>query len=121
MKNLVLAFLSLFTSFGTLFCCAIPALLVSLGMGASLAGLISSFPQLVWLSEYKAAVFGTSGGLIVLSGALMYRAKDLPCPTDPRLRAACLRGRTTSKVIFAFAVACFAVGSFFAFVAPSLL
>jgi hypothetical protein len=32
--------------------------MVSLGMGAVLAGLVSDFPQLVWLSKHKIEVFG---------------------------------------------------------------
>jgi hypothetical protein len=39
--------LSLFASSSTLICCAIPALLVSLGAGAALASLVAVFPQIV--------------------------------------------------------------------------
>ena len=44
-KNL--SFLSLFTSTGTILCCALPALLVTIGAGAALSSLISTFPQIV--------------------------------------------------------------------------
>ena len=37
-KSLIAPYLSLFTSFGTVFCCALPSLLVSIGMGAAFAG-----------------------------------------------------------------------------------
>ena len=40
------ACLSLFTSTGTLICCALPALLVSIGAGAVMAGLIEAVPQI---------------------------------------------------------------------------
>ena len=43
-KNLLLPSLSLFTSLGTLFCCALPSLFVVLGAGAMLAGILSSAP-----------------------------------------------------------------------------
>ena len=52
-KNITLPLISLFSSFATLTCCALPALLVSLGAGAVLAGLITNFPQLIFLSKYK--------------------------------------------------------------------
>ena len=39
-------FLSLFTSVGTLFCCAIPALFVLLGAGASFASLTNKFSSI---------------------------------------------------------------------------
>ena len=65
--------LALFTTTGTLVCCALPITLVSLGLGASLASLVSAAPFLVTLSLYKNWVFSISGGLLALSGWLMYR------------------------------------------------
>ena len=52
-KDIIIPLISLFTSFGTLICCALPALLVTIGSGAVLAGLISNVPQLLILSKYK--------------------------------------------------------------------
>ena len=48
---------TLFATSGTLVCCAIPAALVTLGAGAALSSLVSVFPQVVWLSEHKEALF----------------------------------------------------------------
>ena len=59
--------LSLFTSLGTLVCCALPALLVTLGMGASLASLISFFPWITIISDFKLIIFVISGSLIFLA------------------------------------------------------
>lgn len=118
---LPLTLLSLFTSLGTLLCCALPALLVSIGMGAAVAGLVSSVPELVWLSEHKDIVFGISGFLILVAGGALYKSKDLPCPTDPKLREACARGRKLSIAVFFIALICFSIGLFFAFLAPRLL
>ena len=53
--------LSLFTSLGTLLCCALPALMVTLGMGATLAGLIGFFPYITSISDYKEYTFLVSG------------------------------------------------------------
>ena len=53
LKDTLAPTLSLFASAGTLVCCALPALFVTLGAGAALAGLVGEFPQLVWLSTYK--------------------------------------------------------------------
>lgn len=110
-----MAFLSLFTSFGTLICCALPALLVSLGMGAAVAGLTSTLPQLIWISEQKVLVFSIASVMIALAGISIYRARNMPCPIDPKLRAACLIGRKVSVFIFSFSVICLATGAFFAF------
>jgi hypothetical protein len=38
---------SLFTSVSTLLCCALPSLLVAVGMGAVVAGMVSDFPALI--------------------------------------------------------------------------
>jgi len=118
---LPLTFFSLFTSISTLVCCALPALLVSIGMGAAVAGLVSSVPQLIWLSEHKIWVFIFSGLLLIISGLALYKTKDLPCPVDPRRKAACLRGRKLSLAILILTSLCFSVGLFFAFLAPLVL
>src|SRR6185436_11763142 len=84
----VLSYLSLFTSFGTLLCCALPSLLVLLGLGATVASFLSAAPWLVTLSRHKVWVFTISG--LLLGGNLLYvyvlasRLKDqgAACPTD---------------------------------------
>ena len=49
----LLRYLSLFTSLGTLLCCALPSVLVLLGLGATVATVPSSVPWLVKLSHHK--------------------------------------------------------------------
>jgi hypothetical protein len=115
-----LTWLTLFTSTGTLVCCALPALLVALGAGATLASLASNVPQLVWISEHKDIVFGLAGVMLAIAGALQWRARTLPCPTDPALARACTQARRTSFRVYAFAVVVFGIGGFFAYVAPLL-
>ncbi len=56
-RNAALAFTALLASSGTLVCCVLPALMVALGAGATLAGLVTAVPQLIWLSEHKVEVF----------------------------------------------------------------
>ena len=109
--------LSLFTSLGTLVCCALPALFVTLGMGATLAGLVSAAPWLVSLSEHKLLVFGVAGMLLLMSFFLQYRARYQPCPADPAKAKACMRMRKISWVILLIALLVYAVGFFFAFIA----
>ncbi|MCE2658632.1 MAG: hypothetical protein LW854_10360 [Rubrivivax sp.] len=112
------AWLSLAASGGTLVCCALPALLVSVGLGAALAGLVSTVPALVWLSEAKGLVFGLAGAMLAAAGVLQWRARSAPCPLDPRLRQACLRTRRWSRGVWVAAVVVYATGAFFAFVLP---
>ena len=112
--------LSLFASSSTLVCCALPALLVALGAGAALSSLVSVFPQVVWLSEHKEALFVFAGLAMVASGALQWRNRNAPCPTDPALRRACLQTRKVSRRVYGFSVVVYLVGGWFAFVQPLL-
>ena len=112
--------ISLFSSSGTLICCALPALLVSIGAGASLAGIISQFPQIVWLSEYKLIVFLISGTLILISLITTWLNRNAPCPIDPKQAQTCKTLRRWSRVSLFFAVIIYAIGTFFAFILPSL-
>ncbi len=115
------AFLSLFTSTGTLICCALPALLVSLGAGAVMAGLIEAVPQITWLGRHKVEVFIFAALMIAASGLLQWRARNMPCPADPAQARACTRARRLSWMVWWISVAAFVVGAFFAFFAAALL
>ncbi len=119
-KNQRTSYVSLFASTGTLLCCALPALLVTIGAGASLSSLISAVPQLVWISQYKAAVFIMAGLMLCFAGVMQYRARSLPCPADPELAAACSRARKVSVVIYILALLVYAIGLLFAFIIPAL-
>lgn len=116
-----MTFLSLFTSTGTLMCCALPALLVALGAGAALSTLVANVPGMVWLSEYKEVVFGAAGVMLALSGWLQWRARFAPCPIDAVQRDACLRTRKTSQRVYLASALVYAVGGWFAFVQPLLI
>lgn len=113
-----LSFFALFTSLSTLLCCALPALLVSLGLGAVMAGLSANIPGLIWISEHKLGVFIASGFLLICNGILLWRTRNAPCPIEPALRQACLKGRHISKYIYFFTVVIFLIGFFFAYLAP---
>jgi len=117
----VLPTLSLFTSLSTLVCCALPALLVTLGMGAALAGLVTAVPQLVWLSEHKALTFGTAGVLLAGAGYMLWRARNAPCPADPAQARACMRMRRFSVWTYFVSLALYLTAAFFAFLAAELL
>ncbi|AZZ37291.1 hypothetical protein CIK05_10995 [Bdellovibrio sp. qaytius] len=119
-KEGILSYLTLFTSMGILICCALPALLVSLGLGAVLAGLASKWPSLIWISEHKLQVFIFAGAMLAFNGAMMWMNRNAPCPIDPKLRDACIRGRAFSKWIYIFSVLIFLVGFFFAYLAPAI-
>ncbi len=117
-KERLLAGLSLLTSASTLVCCAMPALFVTLGAGATLAGIVSSFPQLVWFTEQKQWVFAIGALLLAAGGWLPWKARHAPCPVEPGAARACLRMRRGGRRIYAFSVLLYMAGFAFAFVIP---
>jgi mercuric ion transport protein len=68
----LLNYFSLFSSFGTLICCALPSVLVLLGLGTTVASLLSAAPWLVGFSRHKLWTFSISGTLIAASFAMTY-------------------------------------------------
>jgi len=108
--------LSLFASSGTLICCALPALLVSLGAGAVLSSLVSFFRGIVWVSEYKEIVFGFAGLMLCVGGLAQWRARHAPCPVDITLRRTCLKTRRISLWLYLSSLGLVFVGGWFAFI-----
>jgi hypothetical protein len=113
--------LALFGSFSTLFCCALPALFVSIGAGAAVIGVVSAVPQLVWLSEHKIPLFIFAGIMLTLSGVMRYLTRNAPCPADPAKAKSCQRMRRVSFGIFVFSLLMYCIGVFFAFIAQHLM
>ncbi len=68
----LLNYFSLFSSFSTLICCALPSVLVLLGMGTTVASLLSAAPWLVSLSRHKIWTFSIAGTLIATSFLMTY-------------------------------------------------
>ena len=80
--------LTLFASTGTLVCCALPILFVSLGLGATVAAITSTSPFLLSLAMHKAWVFAGSGLMLLVSGWLLSRP-GRAWRSDPELGRLC--------------------------------
>ena len=119
-RNVGVAAGALVASTGTLICCVLPAVLVSVGAGAALVSLVSAFPELVWLSEHKGLVFAFAGAALTVSGLMLWKARHLPCPVDPVAARSCARLRRQSEALYGLAVVAFVIGGLFAFVLPLL-
>lgn len=115
------AMLALLGSSATLVCCVLPAVLVTLGFGAAFAGFIGVFPQITWLSEHKALVFGLGGTMLALAGYFQWRNRVISCPTDPTLGEACKTTRNWSNWVFVISVGLYCLGGLFAFALPYFL
>jgi hypothetical protein len=119
-RDVGLAVTALLASSATLVCCVLPAVIVSLGAGAALVGLISTFPQLVWLSGHKGWVFGIAIGLLLVAGAFLWHGRQQPCPIDRQAARHCLRLRSLSRWLYGIAASTLVVGAVFAFALPWL-
>ncbi len=119
-KQFISPSLSLFTSLSTLICCALPTFLVTLGMGASMVSLISLFPWLLVLSEYKIQIFFVAGLLLLISFYLFWKGRNAPCPIDPIQAKMCLKLRFTNLIILIISSTFFLIGFFFAFIAVNI-
>jgi hypothetical protein len=110
-----LGFLSLFTSAGTLVCCALPSLFVLVGLGAAVASLLSAAPWLVTLSQHKGWVFAGAGLLIALNVAYVYgltprlRAAHHTCPSDAAA-ASCGPAERLTRVMLWTSAALYSLG-----------
>ena len=118
-KNKHLSWLVLFSSTGTLVCCALPILLVSLGMGATVASLVSQFPILITLSENKAGVFIFSGLLLLISIWTLYRP-GRSCPSTPDLSRLCQKSQQWNQRILWLSIIIWSIGFYAAFLALPL-
>ena len=119
-RQTILPTLSLFTSVGTLLCCALPALLVTLGMGAALAGVIGTVPWITAISDYKEWVFAGAGAMLAAAAFMQWRARYAPCPADAAKAKACARLRKFSWGILIFSIVIYVIGFFFAFLAADI-
>jgi hypothetical protein len=119
----LLSYFSLFTSVGTLLCCALPSLLVLAGLGASVASTLSALPWLVTLSRHKQWTFAVSGVLIALSFLNMYyiapRLRAKACTPDHP--SACADASNFSRVLLWISAVIYVVGFFSAYMLGPIL
>ena len=120
-----LSYLSLFTSLGTLLCCALPSLLVLFGLGATVASVLSEAPWLVALSYHKNWVFVVAG--VLISGNFVYvysiaprlQARTGACdPNDP---SACQTASRFSRIVLWCSALLYLIGCFTAYLLGPIL
>ncbi len=114
----VISWFSLFSSFGTIICCALPSALVLLGLGSTLASFLGTFPQLIWLSENKDYVFGLSFIFLGLSFLVQKYAARKTCPIDKK--EICTETKNWSKPLLWTSLVVNSIGFFYAYILPQL-
>ncbi len=104
----------------TLLCCAMPAFLIAIGAGSSLAFIISAIPEIVLLSRYKTILFFITG-IIILISYYNNRQNNISCPNEPVRAKNCQRNQKWSNLLLKFSILLYSIGFFMAFIAPYLL
>jgi mercuric ion transport protein len=123
-RTALLNYFSLFGSFSTLICCALPSVLVLLGMGTTVASLLSAAPWLVNLSKHKIWTFSIAGVLIAMSFVMTYliaprlRQGEVCDANDP---ATCGEVSKISRVILWGSAIIWSCGFFVAYLLGPLL
>lgn len=124
-RNRFLSYTSLFTSLGTLVCCALPSALVLIGLGATVASFLTAVPWLVTVSRHKEWVFALSGVVIAVNFVYVYRlaprlsAAGQACPSDEP--TACSTADKVSRVTLWASALIYLAGFFAAFILGPLL
>ena len=118
MLKKLITFFSLFGSLSTLLCCALPVTLVTLGMGATFASMTATFPQIIWLTNHKDALFVLTGILLIFSYVLMKRSEKMVCPVDVDQRELCQTSKGATNKIFWVTVSIYIVGLLFSYIIP---
>jgi mercuric ion transport protein len=121
----VLGYASLFTSVGTLLCCALPSLLVFLGLGATVASVASTAPWLISLSRHKNWTFTIAGVLIAANSVYVFRVAPKlqvvgqSCRVDQP--SACGTASRISRTILWVSAGIYLVGFFSAYLLAPIL
>ena len=98
-KEYLLPFLALFTSITTIFCCALPIILILLGMGVVFANLTASFPLINWFAGKSFYLFITSFILLLISGYVIFIKVQI-CPANQKLATICKKSKLFNKIIW---------------------
>jgi len=116
-----MGWITFFTSFSTLLCCALPSLLVTIGAGSTLVALFTQAPWLITLSDNKEITWAIAGGLLLINGIWLWVNRNAPCPLDPALAQKCTQARKVSVSLWAGSLIIYFVGVAFAMAGEVLL
>jgi len=120
MRENIIRFFTLFTSTGTLLCCALPATLAAIAGGGAVTSLISTLPWLIPLSRNKIWIFLIAGLLLIVSSVFTFRPQGkLACSISGG--RGCEVASGFSKVMLYISMAIYLTGLFFAYFLTPLL
>ena len=107
--------ITLFTTSSTLLCCALPVLLVSLGLGSVVASINYNIPGLFWLAQHKYWTLALSALMLSFLAWMIWRPNQ-SCPSDIELAQYCEISKKWNKRIFWISVIILSIGVFFSLI-----
>ena len=114
-KESLLSFFGLFTSVSTILCCALPIILVFLGMGSVFASLTEHFPFITWLSKKSIHLFIIAIIFLLISGYFIF-IKNKTCPANKKLANICSKTTKFNKIIWFLSVIILVISFFFKYI-----
>ena len=120
-KEKSVQFFALFTSSGTLLCCALPAATAAVAGVTAVTSMLSALPWLIPLSRHKIWIFIISGLLIIISAVFTFRKQNHNPQCDIDGGEGCKTASGFSKFMFYFSLIIYLIGFFFAYLLVSLL
>lgn len=114
-KEKIAAFASLFTSLSTIFCCALPIILVTLGFGAVFASISAKFPLISILAQNANALFATATAFLILSGYFIF-FKNQSCPANKKQAELCAKTKKINKIIWILSATILIFSSFLKYI-----
>lgn len=114
-KESLLPFFGLFTSVSTILCCALPIILVTLGIGAVFANLTASLPFITWLAERSLYLFTIATNLLLIGGYFIF-IKPQTCPADKKLAEICNKTKKFNKIVWWMSIIILAISFFFKYI-----
>ena len=94
-----LRWITLFLASGTLLCCALPILLVTLGFGALVASLNYNIPELIFLAEHKVWTLLIAAIILMILAWVIWRPNQ-HCPSDHALAVLCQKSKLWNIRVF---------------------
>lgn len=114
-KDNIILICGLFSSLSTIFCCALPVVLVFFGLGSLFAAISAKFMFINWLVENNLYLFLASFLFLSISGYFIFIKKQ-NCKTDKKLLQACQISKKINKIIWIIATLILLISLFFKYI-----
>lgn len=109
-NNLVL----LISNGGVMLCCVLPAILVSLGLGSSLATFLSEYPIFIKITSYKDYIFLFVFFILSFNGYILYKNNKKVCEIN-NLNKECIEVKRVSKLLYFISIFIFLISLYLSY------